>query len=94
MKRTSVLLLLASLGGVLASQASAPASVLAPIAYPEGYRGWTEDSRRFASTGGWGFQRFVKDSKTELAATPTPQTCFTCHDQIKKDGLVLSTFRP
>jgi hypothetical protein len=52
------------------------------------------DSRRFASSGGWGFQRFVKDSKTERAAAPTPQQCFACHDSLKKDGLVLSSYRP
>ena len=52
-----------------------------------------KDAKAFASTGGWGFQRFVKDSKTELAATPTPQQCFACHDKLKKDGLVLSTYR-
>ncbi len=52
-----------------------------------------KDSQRFATTGGWGFQRFVKDSKTELAATPTPQQCFGCHDKLKKDGLILSSFR-
>jgi hypothetical protein len=51
------------------------------------------DTRRFAQTGGWGFQRFMKDSKTELAASPTPQQCFACHDQLKKDGLVLSSYR-
>ncbi|HTE48166.1 MAG TPA: cytochrome P460 family protein [Gemmatimonadaceae bacterium] len=67
-------------------------------AFTEGPRRQTDvmvkDSVRFASTGGWGFQRFVKDSKTELAAEPTPQQCFACHDQLKKDGLVLSSFRP
>jgi hypothetical protein len=52
-----------------------------------------KDTKRFASTGGWGFQRFVKDS-TELAATPTPQQCFSCHDNLKKDGLILSQYRP
>jgi hypothetical protein len=52
-----------------------------------------KDARRFATTGGWGFQRFVKDSKTELAAAPTPQQCFACHQNLKKDGLVLSSFR-
>ncbi len=52
-----------------------------------------KDSKRYASTGGWGFQRFVKDSKTELAAAPTPQDCFACHDKLKKDGLVLSQYR-
>ena len=53
-----------------------------------------KDSARFASTGGWGFQRFMGDSKTDLAASPTPQQCFACHQQLKKDGLVLSTYRP
>jgi hypothetical protein len=52
-----------------------------------------KDSQRFATTGGWGFQRFVKDSKTELATTPTSQQCFACHDKLKKDGLILSSFR-
>ena len=50
-------------------------------------------SVRFAQSGGWGFQRFVGDSKTDLAPTPTPQQCFACHDRLKKDGLVLSTCR-
>ena len=53
-----------------------------------------KDSQRYASTGGWGFQRFARDSKTELASTPTPQQCFTCHERLRKDGLVLSTYRP
>ena len=52
------------------------------------------DTQRFAKTGGWGFQRFVKDSKTELAVSPTPDQCFACHDRLKKDGLVLSSYRP
>lgn len=53
-----------------------------------------KDERRFATTGGWGFQRFVKDSRTELAVKPTPQECFACHDRLKKSGLILSTYRP
>lgn len=52
-----------------------------------------KDSQHYASTGGWGFQRFVKDSKTELAASPTPQQCFACHDKLKGDALVLSKYR-
>jgi hypothetical protein len=66
-------------------------------AYAEGPRRQIDvmvrDSVRFASTGGWGFQRFVKDTKTEAVA-PTPQQCFACHDNLKKDGLVLSSYRP
>jgi len=53
-----------------------------------------KDSLRYAATGGWGFQRFAGDSKTELAQSPTPQQCFACHNSLKKDGLVLGTYRP
>jgi hypothetical protein len=53
-----------------------------------------KDSKRFAASGGWGFQRFVKDSRTELAVAPTPQQCFACHDKLKTDELVLSTYSP
>lgn len=53
-----------------------------------------KDSRKFAESGGWGFQRFSKDSKSEFAETPTPRQCFACHDRLKKDGLVLSVYRP
>lgn len=52
-----------------------------------------KDSQRFASTGGWGFQRYVGDSKTELSTTLRPQQCFACHEKLKKDGLVLSRYR-
>jgi Cytochrome P460 len=66
-------------------------------AYTEGARRQIDvmvrDSARFASTGGWGFQRFMKDTKTEATA-PTPQQCFACHNNLKKDGLVLSGYRP
>lgn len=53
-----------------------------------------KDSMRFASTGGWGFERFVGDSRTERATTPPREACFTCHQKLAKDGLVLSTLRP
>jgi hypothetical protein len=52
-----------------------------------------KDTQRYASTGGWGFQRFVKDSRTDLASSPSPQQCFACHDKLKQDGLVLSKYR-
>lgn len=161
--RRGYLLSLALLTGFIAWQPLATPNVIAPVAYPEGYRTWAhvksgvispthrnfantggfqhvyanaeamvgyrtrafpegsiitfdwlemrdtngayqegprrqldvmvKDSARFAATGGWGFQRFVKDSKTELATTPSPQQCFACHNNLKKDGLVLSTYR-
>ena len=38
-----------------------------------------KDSRRFSTTGGWGFERFLKDSKTERAANPQiAAQCFAC----------------
>jgi cytochrome P460 len=52
-----------------------------------------KDSRRFSGTGGWGFQRFVKDSKSELADSPSPRQCFACHEKLKQDGLILSRYR-
>lgn len=52
------------------------------------------DSKRFAATGGWGFERFAGDSKTERASTPSSDQCFTCHERLKKNGLVLSSYRP
>ena len=51
-----------------------------------------KDAQRYASTGGWGFQRFVKNT-TEPASAPAPQDCFACHDKLKEDGLVLSKYR-
>lgn len=67
-------------------------------AYTEGARRqidvMVKDSLRYKQSGGWGFQRFMKDSKTELAVAPTPQECFACHNRLKKDELVLSTYRP
>lgn len=66
-------------------------------AFTEGPRRQTDvmvkDSARFPATGGWGFQRFVKDSHTERAEKPAPAQCFACHDRLKKDGLVLSSYR-
>jgi hypothetical protein len=51
------------------------------------------DSKRFDTTGGWGFERFAGDS-TEISATPSRYQCFGCHDSLKKESLVLSTYRP
>ena len=50
-----------------------------------------KNTARFDSTGGWGFQRFVGNSRTQRAAAPSPAQCFSCHNSLKRDGLVLST---
>lgn len=66
-------------------------------AYLEGPRSQVDvmvkDSQRYATTGNWGFQRFVKDSNTELATKPEPAQCFACHQARQTDGLVLSKYR-
>jgi cytochrome P460 len=53
-----------------------------------------KDSTRFAATGGWGFTRFVGESRTERSTLLLPQQCFACHQRMKQDGLVLSRYRP
>jgi hypothetical protein len=66
-------------------------------AFVEGPRRQTDvmvrDAKRFAATGGWGFQRYVGSSASERAEAPTPAQCFACHERLQKDGLVLSSYR-
>jgi hypothetical protein len=52
-----------------------------------------KDTTRFSKTGGWGFERFLGDSRTGRAAAPPRSTCFECHQKLAKDGLVLSALR-
>ncbi len=66
-------------------------------AYAEGARRqldvMVKNAAKYQATGGWGFQRFMKDSQTELSTTLLPDQCYACHDKLKKDGLVLSSYR-
>lgn len=51
------------------------------------------DSVKYATTGGWGFEEFSGDSKTERTVKETaPTTCFSCHATAK--NLVFSQWRP
>ena len=53
-----------------------------------------KDSKRFAQTGGWGFEEFKGDSQSERVLTSEAQTaCFNCHLQKKDRGFVFSAFR-
>jgi Cytochrome P460 len=52
------------------------------------------DAERYKSTGGWGYEEFGGDSRTErrvgvLAAT----ACYSCHAQQKENDNVFSKFR-
>jgi hypothetical protein len=54
-----------------------------------------KDARRYNATGGWGFEGFKGDSKTERAVGANAATaCFQCHEPKKDAGYVFSTWRP
>jgi hypothetical protein len=42
-----------------------------------------KDSLKYASTGGWGYEEFKGNSKTERVLTETVRSaCFKCHSQV------------
>lgn len=52
------------------------------------------DSKRFAATGGWGYEVFKGTSKTELGVTNIPRNaCFACHTAQKEKDFIFSTLR-
>jgi hypothetical protein len=54
-----------------------------------------KDSKRYASTGGWGFEGFVGDSTTERAVGANAATaCFGCHTAREGQDYVFSSLRP
>ncbi|CAD6510864.1 cytochrome P460 family protein [Paraburkholderia sabiae] len=51
-----------------------------------------KDSKRYASTGGWGFGRFINGVPTDKAQH---ETCFACHDaRAKNHDYVFTRFAP
>lgn len=53
-----------------------------------------KDSKRYAATGGWGFEGFKDDSKTERAVGANAATaCFGCHEPQRSDDYVFSKLR-
>lgn len=53
-----------------------------------------KDSTKYAATGGWGFEGFAGDSKTERAVGANAATaCFGCHIAQKQHGYVFSEYR-
>ena len=54
-----------------------------------------KDSRRYASTGGWGFEGFAGDSTSERVVGDQAATaCFACHEARKASDYVFSESRP
>ncbi|MGQ0545143.1 MAG: cytochrome P460 family protein [Betaproteobacteria bacterium] len=53
-----------------------------------------KDAKKWRETGGWGFEGFKGDSKTERAVGANAATaCFGCHAPQKDHGFVFSRFR-
>lgn len=53
------------------------------------------DARKYAATGGWGFEGFAGDSRTERAVGDKAATaCFACHASKKSSEFVFSQYRP
>jgi hypothetical protein len=53
------------------------------------------DAKKFAATGGWGFEGFAGDSKTTRAVGANAATaCFACHQARAQHEFVFSSYRP
>ncbi len=50
-----------------------------------------KDSKKYASTGGWGFAQF-KDGKPD--GTAQLNTCFPCHEPVKARDFVFTRYAP
>jgi hypothetical protein len=52
------------------------------------------DSAKYKATGGWGYEGFKGDSKTERAVGANAEkACYDCHTQKKDSAFVFSTMR-
>jgi hypothetical protein len=51
-----------------------------------------KDSKKYATTGGWGFAQFDKDGKPADEATLKP--CFSCHEPIKARDFIFTHYAP
>ena len=54
-----------------------------------------KDAKKYAATGGWGFEGFAGDSTTQRAVADKAATaCFACHIGQKQSDYVFSRYRP
>ena len=53
-----------------------------------------KDRARWKTTGGWGFEAFKDDSRTERTVTDATGQCFGCHQSQTKNDFVFSAYRP
>jgi hypothetical protein len=51
-----------------------------------------KDSKKFADTGGWGFEGFKGDTRERLVTDPK-NACFACHESQIQADYVFSRYR-
>jgi hypothetical protein len=65
-------------------------------AYRQGARKFltvmVKDSKKYASTGGWGFQAWKGGDPAQPIVDDSPKQCFTCHLPQKANDYVFSTY--
>jgi len=52
-----------------------------------------KDAARYSNTGGWGFDLFAGEERTQGASSAVRTACFTCHTKRKDQDFVFSAFR-
>ncbi len=52
-----------------------------------------KNAKKYAKTGGWGFEGFAANSKTDRLTKDGGASCFSCHAPQKDNGYVFSRFR-
>ena len=53
-----------------------------------------KDTKRYAATGGWGYEEFRGDSETDrMIAADAPTKCYACHTGQKDNDYVFSKYR-
>ena len=53
----------------------------------------SKDSSKYKTTGGWGFEGFKGNSKTERLVTDDGTSCFSCHTSQKEHDYVFTHWR-
>jgi hypothetical protein len=67
-------------------------------AYVEGQRKvlavMVKDAKRYAATGGWGWEAFAGGDRTQRAVKDAAKECYDCHAPQKATDYVFSAWRP
>jgi hypothetical protein len=53
-----------------------------------------KSSKRYATTGGWGFEGFKGNTRERVVGGNAAGACFACHTQVKDKDHVFSELRP